>query len=50
MEQLRRSFSCENVATATRYTGFDPEVAQNGIDLNRYPLARTYNFTLNIGF
>lgn len=50
MEQLRLSFSCENVATATRYTGFDPEVAQNGIDLNRYPLARTYNFTLNIGF
>ena len=41
MEQLRLSFSCENVATATRYTGFDPEVAQNGIDLNRYPLART---------
>lgn len=50
MENLRLSFSCENVATATKYTGFDPEVAQNGIDLNRYPLARTYNFSLNIAF
>ncbi len=50
MENLRLSFSCENVATATKYTGFDPEVAQNGIDLNRYPLARTYNFSLNITF
>ena len=50
MEQLRLSFSCENVATLTKYTGFDPEVAQNGIDLNRYPLARTYNFSLNITF
>lgn len=50
MENLRLSFSCENVATLTKYSGFDPEVAQNGIDLNRYPLARTYNFSLNVQF
>lgn len=50
MENLRLSFSCENVATATKYTGIDPEVAQNGIDLNRYPLARTFNFAVNITF
>ena len=50
MENIRLAFSCENVATATKYSGFDPEVAQNGIDLNRYPLARTYNFSLNITF
>ena len=50
MESVRIAFSAENLATATKYTGFDPEVAQNGIDLNRYPLARTYNLTLNITF
>ena len=50
MENLRLSFSCENVATATSYSGFDPEVALNGIDLNRYPLARTFNFAVNITF
>lgn len=50
METARIALSCENVATITKYTGFDPEVAQNGIDLNRYPLARTYNISLNIAF
>ena len=50
MESVRIAFSAENLATATKYTGFDPEVAQNGTDLNRYPLARTYNLTLNITF
>lgn len=50
MESARLAFSCENVATASGYTGFDPEVAENGIDLNRYPLARTFNFSLNITF
>lgn len=37
IENARLSLSCENVATITGYSGFDPEVGINGIDQNRYP-------------
>lgn len=42
--------TCENVATLTAYSGFDPEVDINGIDLNRYPISRTYSVGLNFNF
>ncbi len=42
--------SCDNVATITSYSGFDPEVAINGIDQNRYPISRTFSCGLNLNF
>jgi len=42
--------ACENLATFTSYSGFDPEVALNGIDSSRYPISRTISFGLNLNF
>ena len=50
VQALRLSLSCENVATITSYSGFDPEVDINGIDLSRYPISRTFSFGLNLNF
>lgn len=50
IENARLSLSCENVATITGYSGFDPEVGINGIDLNRYPISRTFSLGLNFNF
>lgn len=47
---LRLSLICENVATISKYSGFDPEVSINGIDQSRYPIPRTYSVGLNINF
>lgn len=47
---IRVLLSCENVATMTRYSGFDPEVGINGLDESRYPLSRTYSIGLNFNF
>ena len=50
IEKARLSLSCENVATITGYSGFDPEVGINGIDQNRYPISRTFSLGLNFNF
>jgi hypothetical protein len=50
VESARMTLSCENVATITGYSGFDPEVGINGIDLSNYPVSRTFNIGLNINF
>lgn len=50
VENARLSLSCENVATITGYSGFDPEVGINGIDQNRYPISRTFSLGLNFNF
>lgn len=50
IENARLSLSCENVATITGYSGFDPEVGINGIDQNRYPISRTSSLGLNFNF
>jgi hypothetical protein len=50
VESARLTLSCENVATITGYSGFDPEVGINGIDLSNYPVSRTFNIGLNINF
>ena len=50
LESARLILSCENVATITGYSGFDPEVDLNGIDLARYPISRTFNVGFNINF
>lgn len=50
LQGLRLAFICENVATISKYSGFDPEVSINGIDASRYPIPRTYSVGLNINF
>ena len=50
IENARLSLSCENVATITGYSGFDPEVGINGIDQNRFPISRTFSLGLNFNF
>lgn len=50
IENAHLSLSCENVATITGYSGFDPEVGINGIDQNRYPISRTFSLGLNFNF
>ena len=50
IENARLSLSCENVATITGYSGFDPEVGINGIGQNRYPISRTFSLGLNFNF
>ena len=50
IENARLTLSCENVATITGYSGFDPEVGINGIDISNYPISRTFNIGLNFNF
>lgn len=50
IENARLTLSCENVAILTGYSGFDPEVGINGIDLSAYPISRTFNISLNFNF
>ena len=50
VENARLTLSCENVATITSYSGFDPEVGLNGIDLSTYPISRTFNIGINFNF
>ena len=50
MQSARIVFSCENLLTLTKYSGFDPEVALNGLDDNRYPLPRTFSLGLSLNF
>ncbi len=50
LEAAKLTISCENVATITGYTGFDPEVGVNGIDQSNYPISRTFNIGINFNF
>ena len=50
LENVRIYGSCDNVATFSGYSGFDPEVSVNGIDLNRYPISRSFSLGLNFNF
>ncbi|HET7117766.1 MAG TPA: SusC/RagA family TonB-linked outer membrane protein, partial [Hanamia sp.] len=47
---LRVYITGQNVFTSTKYTGFDPEVGmdQYGVDLGRYPVARSFVFGINL--
>ena len=44
---LRFSFTVQNVAIITKYSGIDPEIF-NGIDNNVYPRPRNFMFGLNL--
>jgi iron complex outermembrane receptor protein len=46
---LRLNATVQNVFTATKYDGVDPEIV-NGIDNNFYPNSRTYSLGININF
>ncbi|MCR6722618.1 MAG: hypothetical protein NVV59_20510 [Chitinophagaceae bacterium] len=50
MSSARIYLSAQNLLTFTKYSGFDPEVPANGIDLNVYPVTRTISAGLNISF
>ncbi len=52
ISNLRLYVTANNLFTITKYTGFDPEVGTdlNGIDLGRYPQARSVLFGLNVNF
>lgn len=47
---LRFYLSGENLLTMTKYSGFDPEVGNYGLDGGVYPMARTWSFGLNFSF
>ncbi len=50
LQQLRIYVSSNNLATFTKYTGFDPEIGGGsyGIDRGVYPQARSFVFGLNV--
>jgi len=55
LKNVAVSFSVENLATFTNYSGFDPSINPNGgafnrIDYNAYPLARTWMIGLTADF
>lgn len=48
--KIRIYVSVQNLQTFSKYKGFDPEVAQDGIDNNLYPVARTISCGVNLNF
>lgn len=50
MNTARLYVSGQNLLTFTKYTGFDPEVSSNGIDMSLYPITRIVSAGINIGF
>ncbi len=49
MSRCRIYLSGSNLFTATKYSGYDPEVG-GGVDYGNYPQSRTYMIGLNINF
>ncbi len=47
---LRLFAGCQNVFTITKYSGLDPEVDKNGLDLTIYPRQRQLQFGANVKF
>lgn len=47
---VRFYVSGENLLTFTKYSGFDPEVGNFGIDAGTYPVARIFSLGLNFNF
>ena len=54
IERFRIYFQAENLATWTKYWGFDPEISSGatslGVDRGVYPQARTFTIGANISF
>ncbi len=53
-KRIRIYVSSQNLVTATKYTGFDPELGNNGnslgVDRGVYPQARSFLAGVNVGF
>lgn len=49
ISRCRLYVSGSNLFTATKYTGYDPEVT-NGVDYGNYPQSRTFTFGVNFNF
>ncbi|SFU40000.1 TonB-linked outer membrane protein, SusC/RagA family [Pustulibacterium marinum] len=47
---LRFYVSADNIFTITDYSGMDPEVGNNGLDIGRYPLSSKYVAGLSLSF
>jgi len=47
---LDLTFSVDNLATITSYSGIDPEVGGVGLDGGQYPIARTFSVGLKLKF
>lgn len=45
---LRLYLSAQNLLTLTKYSGFDPEISDNGVDAGQYPQPRTFVIGVNI--
>uniref|UniRef100_UPI003EB6DAB7 hypothetical protein n=1 Tax=Cellulophaga fucicola TaxID=76595 RepID=UPI003EB6DAB7 len=43
---LRMYVSGENLVTFTKYSGLDPEVGGKGLDIAKYPVAKTFTLGL----
>lgn len=50
INRLRFYASANNLFTITKYTGYDPEVGNNGVDFGNYPQARSFTFGINLDF
>jgi TonB-linked SusC/RagA family outer membrane protein len=50
LSSARIYLSGQNLFTLSNYTGFDPEVGANGIDLSVYPVTRTISAGINLNF
>ncbi|TDB62292.1 SusC/RagA family TonB-linked outer membrane protein [Arundinibacter roseus] len=55
MQRLRIFASTNNLLTLSKYSGLDPSVGGNadtqfGIDVGNYPITRSWNLGVNIGF
>ncbi|GAB2955097.1 hypothetical protein GCM10027048_20940 [Hymenobacter coalescens] len=48
--QVRVYVSAQNLVTLTKYSGYDPEVGQSGIDRGIYPQPRVVLAGINFGF
>ena len=55
MTRLRIYASANNLVTITKYEGLDPSVGGSadtnfGVDIGNYPITRSYNFGISVGF
>jgi hypothetical protein len=63
LKGIRLQAGIQNLATFTKYKGYDPEIGTyvgknvggidrifQGVDGGRYPLTRTYTFSVNVDF
>lgn len=50
ISKLRLYAAANNLFTLTSYSGFDPEVGNDGIDWGTYPITRTISFGIDLNF